>query len=190
VAVEGVAEVEELAAAAGRHLAQGGDDRIDPGPGRPVGVGVPERAAAFGQPAPAGLRVAQPAAGRERRGVAAEDEAVVALVVAGAAHRPPHAVEDPGDAPASARQQGVDLGLGVAVADLRRGGIAAGPVERAAGDQFAEADVVGADRDQDQPHVEPPRHLRQPVGLGRLAEVGPAAHRRRPEVPRAGARAG
>src|SRR5262249_34256322 len=85
VAVEGMAEVEELGAGDGGHLAQGGDYRIDRGGGGPIGVGVPERAAAFGQPLPLGLRIAQPAAGREGGGVAAEHQPVVAAAVAGAA---------------------------------------------------------------------------------------------------------
>ncbi len=190
VAVERAAEVEELGAGLCRRGSHRRHDRARAASRGPVRVGVPERAAALVEPAPSLLGVAEPGAGRERRGVAHRHQAVVAAPVAGGRHRPPHADQGAADPAPGGGQGRVDLGLGVTAAVDRVLGGAARPVECAGRHQFAEADVVGADRDEDHADVVVGRDARQPVRLRGLAEVRSAAECRRPEVHRPGSGAG
>ena len=138
----------------------------------PVGVGVPDRAAAFAEPAPAVLGIAEPAARRERRRVAHRDQPVVRSArsrrAAIAARTPRSALRRP----RVARRAGPPRSRAWAPPRQKVGSSsgAAGPVEGAVGDQLAEADVVGADG-----HAPPSarRRAARPPRAGR-----PAAPRR------------
>jgi hypothetical protein len=158
--------------------------------GGPIGVGVPDRAAAFGQPRPTVLGIAEPSAFGKWRRVSHRNEPVVRAVVSRLAHRSPHPVQSSGHRTRRGRQRPTDLRLRIDVAGAQFILRTTGPVERAFSHQFAEADVVGPHRDNDHPHVVAPRHRRELVGLRRLTEVRGAAFGRGPEVaclrPRAG----
>ena len=190
VAVEGVGQVQVLGTGRRRcppqRFGQIGGRPIR----RPVGISVPDRAPPFGQSTPPVLRVPEPATLRERRRVARRDEPVVGTRVAVRPHHPPHPMQSRGDSPRGIGKRFLDARLRFAMAGGRFVFRAPRPIERAFGDQVSEPDIVGADRHHDHPHLVPPCHRRQLIGLRRLAEVRGTAFVRGPEVTCLGAGAG
>ncbi len=190
VTVEGVAEVEELRiGGAGRHPHRLGQRR-DGVPGRPVGIGVPDRAATLAQPAPTRLGIAEEPARREGRGVAGDDEAVPPRWVASGRHRGANAVQRSPQPTLGRGQRRAQCCARLAAAERRFTLVAACPIECTTGNQVAEADVVGTRREHDHPHLGPLGHAGELVDLRRLAEVRFAARRRWPEVAQTRSRAG
>src|SRR6185312_8546055 len=190
VAVERVPQVEELRAGSRRRGAHRGDYRARPFCRRPVGVAVPDRAAALAEPAPAHLRIADPAPRGEGGRVPHRHQPVIRTTVAGGGHRGMNPAQRLRHAPLHRRQRDIDVGLGGAATE--RGVLlgAARPVQRTARYQLAEADIVGANGKHDHPHLVAPGYGGQLIRLWRLAEVPTAVHRRRPDVRQPRARAG
>src|SRR4051795_13692852 len=112
VAVERVADVEVLGADRRGRRPERRVDRVRRLPRGPVGVGIPDRAAAEVEPAPATLGVADPAPGWQRRGVAHGGEAVVRTHVAGSGHRRSYPGRRTPPPPRRCRKRGVEIGLG------------------------------------------------------------------------------
>ena len=174
-AVEGRGQVER----AGVGQPRGGDGALDgvvDGRQRavvgPVGVGVPEAAAAGVLPGVAALGVPEPRGPRDRRGVGLHEQGPRGVAVAGVAHRGTQVREAGGDP----RADGVDVGRGevrrhraVVVAVVLPPGGGVEEVGHAGGDDVGEVEVVAADGDDDQLDVVGRRELLQGLGLADVA---------------------